>query len=396
MKVLLLAYTESGDLSNGPAIILTHLVTGLARCSDFEIQLGLLKQAEQVAVDPIKSTSADHDAFRVIRYSSPRSNMARAALGGPMMAAERAFLGECQSISRHCDVIMWLGLAWDPVSLKLPTVCHCPVIQHPTDSITLAELNRLPGGIRRLRVELARSLETRLLNSGYSKSIYNSPKDAAFARTLVPKTDPGRIVALPIGVDTQRFEPPTKKTSRKPIRVMFSGVMNYRPNVDAALYLVNRILPRITTEVEVRLVGRNPTEELVALQRSNPSVSVTGSVPDIAAELREADIFVAPMISGGGISNKVLEAMACGLPVITTSLVADNFPDRPQAMHVGTTAAEIASKIDLLARDADLRLRLSSEAAAYIRTGKWSWDLRTDRLIEILKESTNSTKNDAA
>ena len=119
----------------------------------------------------------------------------------------------------------------DPVTLRLPAVCRCPVVQHPTDSITLSEINRLPGPARRLRIKLARSLETRVLRSGYASSIYNSPQDADLARSLIAETEQARIVTMPIGVDSGVFHPATSKPDRQPVRVIFSGVMNYRPNV---------------------------------------------------------------------------------------------------------------------------------------------------------------------
>jgi glycosyltransferase involved in cell wall biosynthesis len=264
------------------------------------------------------------------------------------------------------------------------------VIQHPTDSIALAEITRLPCVARPLRIRVARNLEKRVLKAGYTKSIYNSPQDAKFARTLVPESDRERIVALPIGVDTTIFHPAPEKLTNGCVRVIFSGSMNYRPNIDAALALVRDVLPKITSNVEIRLVGRNPAAELLQLAVNNPRVAVTGAVSDIAAELRAGDIFVAPMVSGGGISNKVLEAMASGLPVITTPLVADNFPDRPASMWVASKSEDIAAAIDTLAGNADLRSRRAREAAEYIRTGSWSWQSRADRLIELLRQNTRN------
>jgi len=387
VKVLLLAYSEAGELGNGPAIILTKLLAGLGRHSDIGVRIGLLKRIN-VADDAVQPPS-EHPVvlFRVNRRSTVRSVMLRAALGGPLTEDESGFLHATAHHSGDCDVAVWLGLSWDPVSLKLPGVCRCPVIQHPTDSITLAESTRLPSLARPLRIRVAKNLETRVLKAGYAKSIYNSPEDAKFARSLVPEPDRERIVALPIGVDTTIFHPPSSRAVGDSVRVVFSGVMNYRPNVDAALALVRDVLPKITSNVEVRLIGRNPAPELLQLALNNPRVAVTGAVSDIAAELRAGDIFVAPMVSGGGISNKVLEAMASGLPVITTPLVADNFPDRPDSMWVANKSEDIAAAVDTLAGNADLRFRRASEAAEYIRAGNWSWQSRADRLIELLRQN---------
>jgi glycosyltransferase involved in cell wall biosynthesis len=389
VKVLLLACNEAGELNNGPAIILTNLLEEFAIRSDVDAGLGLLKNTEASPRETPRYSPPEPAIFRMARRSSVRSVMLRAALGGPVTMSERAFLSACADQSRHFDVAVWLGLSWDPVSLKLPRACACPVVHHPTDSITLAEINRLPGIAKPLRIGAAQNLEARVLKSGYARSVYNSPQDAKYARSLVPESEQYRIVTLPIGVDTGAFSPGPEKGIRDRVRVIFSGVMNYRPNVDAALSLVNEVLPNVKADIEIRLVGRNPTDALLQLQSRDARVVVTGAVPDIADELRESDIFVAPMVSGGGISNKVLEAMACGLPVVVTPLVADNFPERPGAMWVAKTSKDIASSIDTLANNRELRTRLAIEAAEYMRTGGWSWKLRADRLIKVLRESAN-------
>ena len=387
MRILLLSYAEPGELSNGPSIILTNMAAGFKKRPGIDIRVGILRDGSSPVADaPPPPVGEQIVAFQFYRNQNVRSVMLRAALGGPLAAAESAFLAACAEESKRCDIVVWLGLSWDPVSLRLPSACSCPVVNHPTDSITLAEINRLPGAAQSLRIFVARRLETRVLNAGYTKAIYNSPQDARYAASLLPPSRRSQIVTLPIGIDTDMFHPEPCRSGTRQIRVVFSGVMNYRPNVDAALSLIRGVRPHIVENVEIRIIGRNPAPELVSLSKETPGVTVTGAVPNIADELRNSDIFVAPMVSGGGISNKVLEAMACGLPVVTTPLVADNFPDRPGAMIVATTEKEIAAAIDTLVQDGDLRSRLSVEASEYMRTGTWCWQARADRLLGLLKE----------
>jgi glycosyltransferase involved in cell wall biosynthesis len=379
----MLACAEPGDLRVGQSIILTHTLNAL-RESGIDVSVGLLslRQRQHRSDDNACYTIA----FRANRASSIRSAMVRAALGGPLTSGEHRFLALASQVSLGFSAAIWMGLSWDPVSLRLPRVCSCPILHQPVDSLALSEITRRPGVSRALRVRTSRMIESRILRAGYVGSVYNSPQDAEFARSLAPPNYVGRVRSLPIGVDVRTFFPAAIRPRNPRIRVILSGAMDYRPNVDAAVFLVRDVLPRVQSEIEIRIVGRSPVPEVMDLGGVNPRVTVTGAVPSIADELRAADLFVAPMVSGGGISNKVLEAMACGLPVIVTPLVADNFADSPGAMLVGRSAGEIAGMIDQMAGNTELRWQSGAAATRYIQSGNWSWQFRTSQILEMLKE----------
>jgi len=384
VNILLIACTEPGVLSNGPSIILTNTIREWPSGSHDAIRVVLLKEQRDAAQPDTRNGWGSLVTHRATRNSWIRNRMLRAALGGPLIRAEKEFLRVCSDESVTADVAVWFGLSWDPVSLRLPAACHCPVVHHPTDSITRAEVNRVPTLFKGLRIRIARNLERRLLRAGYVRSVYNSPLDAEAGRALAPTDARESIVALPCGIDDGLFAPPAVKVQYSRTRIAFSGVMNYRPNVDAALFLVKKVLPCIKADVEVRIVGRNPLPEVEKLQESDPRVIVTGAVANVADELRLSDIYVAPMVSGVGILNKVLEAMACGLPVVLTPLVAGNFPRRSKSMLVAQSAPEIALAIDMLAADRDLRLRLAADSVNYVNSPDWSWNARAANLRSLL------------
>lgn len=130
-----------------------------------------------------------------------------------------------------------------------------------------------------------------------------------------------RIQIVRNGIDASFFE---SVVSSYHFQILFCGNMSYPPNIEASKRLVNNILPllqRHTPDITVMLAGANPTRPVRALQQD--VVFVSGWMDDIREAYSSARVFVAPMITGSGMQNKLLEAMAAGLPCVTTRLAAD-------------------------------------------------------------------------
>jgi glycosyltransferase involved in cell wall biosynthesis len=132
--------------------------------------------------------------------------------------------------------------------------------------------------------------------------------------------DAPSIDVIPNGVDSERFRFQSLE-GRKPEAVVFSGNMSYFPNVDAATWFIEAVLPSLLQRrpgIEFVVAGANPHPSLRRLAESHPSVVLTGFVPKMEDVLASATLAVAPMRSGTGIQNKVIEAMASGLPVVAS------------------------------------------------------------------------------
>lgn len=191
---------------------------------------------------------------------------------------------------------------------------------------------------------------------------------------------------MPSGVDIDFWQRSTRALGRSAI--VFTGAMNYQPNIDAALFLINDIFPRIQAahpEAELLIVGHSPVPALVAAGQ-RPGVTVTGFVDDVRPYLERAAVFAAPLRFGAGIQNKVLEAMAMEVPVVATPLAADGLNtengDHPP-LKLAHTADEFARLIgaEIQARAQDTTP--DTAARDYIMA-HFLWSEITDKLNAVL------------
>jgi polysaccharide biosynthesis protein PslH len=189
-----------------------------------------------------------------------------------------------------------------------------------------------------------------------------------------------RMVVIPNGVDTAHFTP---MESRKDHDLLFTGNMNYPPNIDSVLYLVQRVLPivrRSRPGTSLLISGVDPSPSVKDLARTDPLIAVTGWVRDIRSSYASARIFVAPMQIGTGLQNKLLEAMAMKIPCITSAL-ANNAVGAPagQAILIGDTPEDYAEHILRLLDDEQERSRLAEEGYLFVRS-HFDWDRAADAL----------------
>jgi glycosyltransferase involved in cell wall biosynthesis len=168
--------------------------------------------------------------------------------------------------------------------------------------------------------------------------------------------------------------------------VVFSGTLAYGPNVDAVRYFASAVWPRIRREVpeaRFRIVGRFAVPEVLALD-GDDGIEVLGEVADMGAILREAWVAVAPMTSGAGIKNKILEAWAQGTPVVMTLLAANGLHlDEHAAGLVADDPGTFACRVVGLLRRPEERLRLG-RAGYELAARRHSWADAARRISELL------------
>ena len=175
-----------------------------------------------------------------------------------------------------------------------------------------------------------------------------------------------------------------------PASVVFTGKMDYRPNVDAVLWFIEWVWPHVleaVPEAQFYVVGRSPHPRLMALTET-PGVFITGEVPDVRPYIHAARVYVAPLRVGGGTRLKLLEAMAMRKAIVSTPLGAEGYPVRDgEHLLLADTPDAFAAAVLSLLHDAPLRERLG-EAAYHFVAEHYDWDALFPRFLNVLLQAT--------
>ena len=217
----------------------------------------------------------------------------------------------------------------------------------------------------------------------FDRVVVVSEEDRDALREVAPSLDP---VVVPNGVDAEAFSP-GQTPAREPGAVVFSGAMDYPPNEAAAAFLAREVMPAVWEGVPAAhlwLVGRLPSPAVAAL--ASDQITVTGEVDRMGPWLRRAAVYVCPMVSGTGIKNKLLEALACAAPVVCTSLACRGLTAvSGEHLAVADDAASLAAEIARLLADDDAAAALGAGGRAYVLEHH-TWDAAARRFEELYDE----------
>jgi glycosyltransferase involved in cell wall biosynthesis len=201
------------------------------------------------------------------------------------------------------------------------------------------------------------------------------------------------IQVLPLGVDSEIYSKGSQ--SADPI-VVLTGNMAYRPNIEAALWMARKCWTVVRSRVKDAkfvIAGSRPSSALLSLV-SDQSIHVTGRVESMSNLLQTAQVAVAPMQSGSGMQFKILEAMACGIPVVTTTLgLGDIKATAGKDLFVADTPDDFVEAILSLLDSVSLRERIGSSGYSFVRTYH-TWDAINSEFERILTSSLISIGQD--
>lgn len=221
--------------------------------------------------------------------------------------------------------------------------------------------------ILRVQHAIAHAYE-RFMFTSFGRTVVVSDSD----REALLSTNPSlSISVIPNGVDLSRFPRPT--APRTASTLLFTGNFEYGPNRDAAFTLAQDILPAVrvhSPDAKLWLVGNAPPPEVQAL--ASDTITVTGRVPDMLPYLQQAAVFVSPLRLGAGIKNKVLEALAVGLPVVGTPLSFDGIAVEDGLSALIAPLNGLSDAVCWVLNDAALANKLSEAGRALIES-RYTW-----------------------
>ena len=225
-------------------------------------------------------------------------------------------------------------------------------------------------------------------------SFFATEKETDLFRGAAPESA-HRVGMLSNGVDAEFFAPDAARVSpfsADELPIVFTGAMDYWPNIDAVAWFATSMLPEIRRrwpQVRFHIVGRSPTAAVRAL--ASDSVSVTGTVPDVRPYLQHAAVVVAPLRLARGVQNKVLEAMAMARPVVAASVCVEAIDAEPgQHLLQATAETDYVNAVDALLGDAGRASTVGAAGRARV-IAMYGWEARLSELDRHLTPLTPSS-----
>ncbi len=259
-------------------------------------------------------------------------------------------------------------------------------LQRVIASIDRRELKRLPAAIYSL-------IQTRRLKRYEAEMcriadavIAVSPEDAEALRSLFHSD--GKVFIVPSGITVKDYTKPDETLTLHANSLIFTGKMDYRPNIDAMLWFADEIFPLIQQQmpdIHVYIVGQQPHARLDRL-RSLHAMTLTGRVESVIPYLHAGAVYIAPLRMGSGTRLKLLEAMASGCAIVaTTTASAGLLDEAKQAMKIADDPQIFAQAVVELLRDRDQRQAAGVQAYEQV-SAHYDWSKLIPKLLNTYRE----------
>lgn len=293
--------------------------------------------------------------------------------------------------NQKIDIVHVEHLRGVKYALKIKKNFNVPIVWDSVDSIShlfRQTQNNHPRKYLRwlIKFELQRTEKfEKFLATQFEKVLVTSKKDQDEFLTLSPSSP---VEVLTNGVDTDYFSP-IPANQRLDNVILISGKMSYHANVNMALFAIQEIMPIVWKEnqnIQLWVVGKDPPSSIQQYS-ANPKIKITGTVPEILPYLQKATIALAPLNYGAGVQNKVLEAMACGIPVIASPLAVSalNVLNGREVL-VANNPNKYADYILNLISNPQMGYQIGNAGREYVER-EHSWKLIGQKLENIYQES---------
>ncbi len=392
VNVLFLTHRLPYAPNRGDRVRAFHVLRMLAGKADVEV-VSLAHDAEEAAHGADLAHLAS--SVRVVRVARYR-NLVRAAFALPTARPLTHVMLDAPTLvptleaavsQRRPDVVLaycsgMARLAMAPPLAGVPFVLDMVDV----DSAKWRDLSRVASRplswIYRREASCLRTFEARATRAAV-RSLVVTDREREELLSIVPG---GSVTVVPNGVDVDGLQP-TAPPARD-ARVVFCGVLNYAPNEEAARLLGRDIWPlvrRRRPDATLTLVGSSPTATVRALASRELGIEVTGAVPDVRPYLWSAAVAAAPLVTARGIQNKVLEAVAAGLPTVVTPNIMDSLPLTLRPACVSATGA--AGLADAIVALLDMSPADRRATASRADVGGLAWERQLAPLADILQEA---------
>jgi glycosyltransferase involved in cell wall biosynthesis len=229
----------------------------------------------------------------------------------------------------------------------------------------------------------------RLVYPRFDRCVLLAERDARFNREFVPE---GKFVVISLGIDTEHYSP--RLLHSTPAALVFHGNLSYPPNVDAALHLANHIFPLVKRQipnVTLKLIGAAPHDSVKALA-SHPAITLAADLPDLREALASGEIYACAVRFGSGLKNKVLEAMAMGLPVVSYRISTSGIKCTPgKHLQVADSPQEFAGHIVELLQHPNIARQMADAARDLVVT-EYEWDSKVEQWNSLYQEVIDSRR----
>ncbi|MGQ3102135.1 MAG: TIGR03087 family PEP-CTERM/XrtA system glycosyltransferase [Sphingopyxis solisilvae] len=395
-EILFLVHRAPWPPDRGDRIRSWHMFEALAKLAPVHVA-ALADNADDTAIARDKMVPLCKSLAIEVRNVSRPAALAQAVLHGEPVS-NRLFKNA--ALARHVDALVRGGSITHIVGFSgqmaqyLPADFGGPVLMDFVD-VDSAKFATYAEQDKRQPLHWVHAREARVLGAyeaavarRVDTSLFVSEAEAAmFRHRSGLRSD--KVRAVENGIDTARFDPALTFDAvdggEGPLAV-FTGQMDYRPNIDAVRWFAAHILPLIRQQhpaARFAIVGRAPTDEVRALAKL-PGVIVTGEVPDVRPWLAAADAVVAPLLLARGVQNKLLEAMAMARPVVASAAAATGIDARPgEHLLVADDAAGMAAAVGSLFEDRPAAASMG-QAARTQMIARYGWDARLAPLADLL------------
>jgi sugar transferase (PEP-CTERM/EpsH1 system associated) len=355
VRVLFLTQRLPYAPNRGDRLRAYHILQWLRDRASVEL-VSLVHDDEEAAhVDEVRPFVSRVTALRVRSIPNHLRAVATLATDAPLThtlldaPGIAATLNEIVAVRRP-DVVFAYGSGMGRLAMA-PPLSGLPLILDLVDVDSrkwqdLSASSRWPlSWVYRREARTLGAFEARAAATAVATLVVNE-REAEIARKLAPSAN---VQVILNGVELERLRPESPPSDRA--RVVFCGVMNYAPNDQGMRWFINEVWPivkRSRPDVTLAVVGADPSRSFEALCAADPSIEVTGRVPDVRPWLWESAVGIAPLQVARGVQNKALEAIAAGLPIVITPAVSNGLPQEAAAaalvaespgefaMHVGT------------------------------------------------------------